>query len=176
MTKEIRLRDGDLILRSFTPGDRECLQRLGDNPRVSRTLANHFPSPYTLGDADAWIAATAAETRRCNFAVEWKGDFVGGIGLMPMTDVHSGTANFGYWLGEPYWGKGLTTRAVAAILPYAFDELLFVRLQAIVFAGNAPSMRVLEKNGFIREGVLRKHVTKNGAVTDAILYAKLRNP
>lgn len=171
----MHLASGEVILRPYRPDDREQLQRIADNIKVSRFMADIFPSPYTMKEADDWIALNQSEKRRCNFAVEWRGELIGGIGLTPLTDVHSGTTNFGYWFGEPYWGHGLATSAVAAILPYAFDELLFIRLQAIVFSGNTPSMRVLEKNGFVREGVMRKHVRKNGVIHDAFLYAKLRN-
>ena len=171
----MRLVSGDLALRRFRHEDRECLAALANNPNVVKFLALRFPHPYRLEDADVWIRIAMDETRICNFAVEWRGEFVGGIGLVPLADIHSGTAELGYWLGEPYWGKGLASRAVALLLPHAFGELLFVRLQAEVFAGHSASMRVLEKNGFVREGILRKHISKNGVVTDAALYAKLRN-
>lgn len=171
----MHLESEGVILRPYARDDSKQLQRIADNPNVSRFLTDIFPSPYTMKDAEEWIALTLTETRRCNFAVEWQGELVGGIGLIPMTDVHSGTANLGYWLGEPYWGRGLAARAVSALLPYAFDELLFIRLQALVYSGNPASMRVLEKNGFVREGVMRKHVRKRGVIHDAALYAKLRN-
>lgn len=172
----MRTESGDVAIRSFQNEDREQLARIADNPKVVRYLMNRFPHPYTATDADTWLALTRLETRPCNFAIEWRGELVGGIGMDPMADVHAGTAEIGYWLGEPYWGKGLAARAVGLLLPYAFEELLFIRLQAKVFAGNGASMRVLEKNGFVREGIMRKHVSKNGVVLDAVLYAKLRNP
>lgn len=171
----MELRDGELLLRRYRPGDREALALLANNPEVSRYLMDAFPHPYSLADADAWIAAASAEARLCNFAVEWEGRFAGGIGLQPMADVHSGTSLVGYWLGEPYWGGGLASRALRLITAYAFGELLFIRLQAGVYDGNSASMRVLEKCGYTREGVLRKHVRKNGVIMDAVLYAKLRN-
>ncbi|MCD8139506.1 MAG: GNAT family N-acetyltransferase [Planctomycetaceae bacterium] len=168
---------GDEIrLRPFAREDRESLVRLGNNHNVSKWLANLFPHPYTLEDADAWIAHNLDGSVRYNFAIEVRGEMAGGIGLKPMADVHAGTAELGYWLGEPYWGQGVATTAVAAISAYGLDELLFVRLQAEVFAGNNASMRVLEKNGFVREGVLRKHIRKNGVISDCVLYARLRNP
>lgn len=165
-----------VILRHFFPSDREALVRNANNINVSKWLTDKFPHPYRLSDADSWIAQAATETRQCNFAIEWQDKLVGGIGLEPMTNVHSGTAGIGYWVGEDYWGMGLATRAVAAMLPYALDDLLFIRVQALVFKDNLPSMKVLEKNGFAREGTLRKHIRKNGVITDAVLYAKLRNP
>ena len=72
------------------------------------------------------------------------------------------------------WGRGIMTRIVAAMVRHAWDELGLVRLTAEVFAHNAASMRVLEKNGFAREGVLRKHVVKDGQFIDAALYARVR--
>lgn len=173
---ELKLACGDLILRSYAPADRDVLVRLGDNWNVSKWLMNAFPHPYRIEHADAWIAAAAAETPQMNLAIAREGALLGGVGLKPLADVHAGTAEIGYWLGEPYWGQGIVSRAVARMVEYAFDELLFVRLQAGVFAGNDASMRVLEKNGFVREGVLRKHVRKDGVIRDAVLYAKLRNP
>ena len=171
----MQLHDGDLLLRPFGEQDRTRLPQLADNPNVSRFMALRFPHPYRQEDADSWLRLTAEETRICNFAVAWRGELVGGIGLKPMDDLHSGTSEIGYWLGEPYWGKGLITRAVKTLLPYAFDELLFIRLQALIFVENLASQKVLEKNGFAREGVLRKHLRKNGVISDAVLYAKLRN-
>lgn len=176
METAMRMESGDIAIRNYRNDDREQLAGIADNPNVARHLANRFPHPYTLADADAWLALTGLETRPCNFAIEWRGELAGGIGLDPLSDIHSGTAELGYWLGEPYWGKGLASRAVGLLLPYAFGELFFIRLQAKIFAENRASMRVLEKNGFVREGVMRKHISKNGIVSDAVLYAKLRNP
>ena len=165
----------DIVLRPFRPDDRERLHILADNPAVIRFMTDEFPHPYPLEEADRWIALTMAEKRRCNFGVEWNGELIGGIGLTPMADMHSGTTNMGYWLGEPYWGRGLAVKAVAALLPYAFDELLFIRVQALVLDANHRSMRVLEKSGFTKESIMRKHVRKHGIVSDAALFAKLRN-
>lgn len=166
---------GDMTLRRFRSEDLDDLVALADNPNVSRCLTLRFPSPYRFEDAVAWLEITQAEAIPHNFAIEWQGRLVGGIGLEPLADVFSGTAHLGYWLGEPYWGKGLAAGAAARIIPYAFSELAFTRLQAFVFAGNTGSMRVLEKSGFIREGLLRGHVRKNGMVTDAVIYGRLRD-
>lgn len=174
MNPDPRLADGDVALRRYRRDDASRLAAIADNPAVGRFLADRFPYPYRLADAEEWLDLASAEVRVCNFAVEWNGELVGGAGLEPMGDVHAGTAGVGYWLGEGYWGRGLATRAVRLLTRYAFDELLFIRLQALVFVANAPSMRVLEKAGYVREGVMRAHVRKAGVVTDAVLYAKLR--
>ncbi|MCC8189284.1 MAG: GNAT family N-acetyltransferase [Planctomycetes bacterium] len=161
-------------LRPFFPDDGERLCLLANNRNVSKWLHDIFPYPYRIADAQHWIAQANRESRRCNFAIEVDGELAGGIGVRPLADVHSGTGELGYWLGEPYWGQGIASQAVALLCRHAFDELVLIRLQALVFSGNTASQRVLEKNGFRREGVLRRHVRKNGVITDAVLFARLR--
>jgi len=80
----------------------------------------------------------------------------------------------GYWLGEPYWNKGIATTAVNIITDFAFGELAFKRIYAGVFEYNLASMKVLEKNGFVKEGICRKAVLKNDKFWDEHLYAKLK--
>jgi RimJ/RimL family protein N-acetyltransferase len=80
----------------------------------------------------------------------------------------------GYWLAEPLWGRGLTTRAVTATSEWAFDSYKIIRVFATAFSHNVASMRVLEKSGFEREGILRRSAIKNGVILDQVLYAKVR--
>ncbi len=168
------LTDGVVTLRRYQEADREQLIRIADNQRVSQYLDYRFPFPYTLEDADMWLDLVEKENVTCNFAVEWEGQLIGGAGLEPMQGIYSGTAELGYWFGEPFWGKGLATRAVTLLAEYGLNELLFLRLQANVFAENPASMRVLEKAGFVKEGILRRHIRKNGHISDAHLFAKTR--
>jgi len=80
----------------------------------------------------------------------------------------------GYWLGEEFWGRGLATRAVTAAAGWAFDHYKLARVYAFVFTHNVASIRVLEKSGFEREGLLRRSAIKNGVVIDQYLFAKVR--
>ncbi len=88
--------------------------------------------------------------------------------------MYAKSARFGYWLGEPWWGRGIMTAAAKATADFVLAHYDFVRLEAAVFAWNPASMRVLEKAGFEREGVLRQSVWKDGRIADAVLYARLR--
>ena len=88
--------------------------------------------------------------------------------------VYRDTAELGYWLAEPYWGRGLMTEAVRAVTRYAFDELGLFRIEAGVFGWNVSSVRVLEKVGYSFEGRLRKQVFKDGQRVDVLLYSRLR--
>lgn len=164
------LTDHDLRLRPFGPDDRDPLVELADNPKVSRFLADRFPCPYRLEDADAWLDLVRDEHPLQHPAIEWQGRLVGGIGFEGQADIHRGTGVLGYWLGEPYWGRGLAVRATNLFVPYVWAHFPLIRLQAEIFIDNPRSGRVLEACGFTREGVLRNHITKHGRITDAVLY------
>jgi len=106
-----------------------------------------------------------------HWAIELGGEAVGAIGCMLGEGVYKRTAQFGYWLGEAYWGRGIMTAAVKAVVPYAMERFGLARLESPVFEWNPASMRVLEKCGFAREAVLRASVSKDGELIDSVLYA-----
>ena len=162
-------------IRPWRRSDRDSLIRHADNRKIWRNLADVFPHPYTAQDADAWFSLLEAQSPLTNFAIEVDGEAIGGIGLTPFKDVGCKTAEFGYWLGEAHWGRGIATAAAKAFIAYVFENDVFVRLQAGVFEWNPASMRVLEKVGCVREGVLRCSVFKDGQVIDRVLYAITRD-
>ena len=79
---------------------------------------------------------------------------------------HPLQADIGYWLGEPFWGKGYMTDAIRLVCHLSFKYLNAVRVYAPVFAGNIGSRRALEKNGFSLDGTIRNHVNKRGKWLD----------
>ena len=109
-----------------------------------------------------------------SLAVEYEIEAIGGIGFKLGVDIARLSVEMGYWLAEPYWGRGLTTRAVIAAADWAFGNYGVVRIFAITFSHNVASMRVLEKAGFEREGLLRRSAIKNGLVLDQVMYSKVR--
>ncbi len=165
---------GPCIVRPWKRTDARSIARWADNPRVAVHLRDRFPSPYTVRDARRWIRAAHAIHPPTHFAIEADGEAVGGIGFDAFTDVDRRTAEIGYWLAEPYWGRGIATAAVEAVSDYAFRRFDLVRLQARVFEGNEASQRVLEKAGYELEGRLRRSVTKGDRTIDSFLYARLR--
>jgi RimJ/RimL family protein N-acetyltransferase len=154
--------------------DARDLARWADNPRIARNLRDRFPQPYELSDARRWIRAARAAEPPTHFAIEVEGQAVGGIGFDAFDDIDRRTAEIGYWLAEPFWGRGIATAALTAVTEYAFAEFDFARLQARVFEGNPGSMRVLEKAGYVCEGRLRSSVTKQGRTIDSFLCARLK--
>ena len=170
----MRLDCGPCVVRDWRPSDKGALVRVADNRNIWRNLTHRFPHPYTGADADFWFSVLARTPVQTHWAVEVGGEAVGGIGFEPGEGVHAKSGHFGYWLGESYWGRGIMTAAVRAASDFAFGHFDVVRLEAPVFEWNTASMRVLEKCGFVREGVLRNSVLKDGQLIDAVLYARLR--
>ncbi len=163
------------VLRPWTPTDKASLVANANNRNVWRNLADVFPHPYTDADADAWFRIAGSAGRGVILAIELDGEAIGGIGARAGEGIFVRTAQFGYWLGEPYWGRGIVTAAGRAFLDHLKADARFVRLEAPVFEWNPSSMRVLEKLGFERVAVLRKSVTKDGQLIDSVLYAHLLN-
>ena len=171
----MRLETERLVLRPWREGDEPSLVRHANNRKVSINLRDHFPYPYTLDDARAWIGRcrTAAQPPHA-FAIEHEDEAIGGIGLQPMSDVSRYTAEVGYWLGEEYWGQGFATEALRRLTAYAFQNLQYERLEAWVFATNPTSGKVLEKAGYEHEATLRRSAFKEGRFLDCHLYVRLR--
>ncbi|HLI64464.1 MAG TPA: GNAT family protein [Terriglobales bacterium] len=165
---------GDLRVRNWRRDDLDDLLRYANNPKIAGNLRDQFPHPYTRRDGIEYLNYVRSMDVPMSFAMEYGGEAVGGIGFKLGTDIARLSAEMGYWLAEPLWGRGLATRAVTAASEWAFDSYKVIRLFATVFSHNVASMRVLEKSGFEREGILRRSAVKNGAILDQVLYAKLR--
>ncbi|MEN7550834.1 GNAT family protein [Rapidithrix thailandica] len=160
----------DLRLRPLCFEDHREMARLANNRKIWRNLRDLFPSPYTEEDAKEFIAIYQGERMPPTFAIEYQGNFAGVVGLVPQSDVYKKTAEVGYWLGEPYWGKGIMTQVVKQIVRYGFEQLGFLRIFTGVFAYNLASQHVLEKAGFVKEAVFKNAIFKDGQVTDEVRY------
>ena len=161
-------------LRPWRREDAASLVRHADNRNVWINLRDTFPHPYTPADARQWLERVTAIRPATHFAIAVGGDAVGGIGFEPQADVLRRSAEVGFWLGEPFWGRGITTAALVALSAHAFAAADLVRLYACVFEWNPASMRVLEKAGYVREACLRHAVVKDGRIIDQYVYALVR--
>lgn len=101
------------------------------------------------------------------------GTLMGGVTLSEIRRGVAQTATLGYWLGEPYAGKGYMAEAVAALLPFVFDTLGLHRLEAACLPENEPSRRLLERSGFRHEGLARAYLKIDGQWRDHLLFALL---
>jgi [ribosomal protein S5]-alanine N-acetyltransferase len=172
---KMRLDCGPCVVRDWNPADKPSLLRLANNRNVWRNLTHRFPHPYTEPDADFWFGLIAKMSPPTHWAIEVDGQAAGGIGLDRGTGVFEKSARFGYWLGEPFWGRGIMTAAVSATVEHVLAAFDLERLEAPVFAWNPASMRILEKCGFVREGVLRRSILKDDQLIDSVLYARVRD-
>ena len=171
-TSPLTFTDGVVTIRKFRRSDKFRMAELANNEKVAENLRDAFPSPYTLEDAEKFISLCFLMKPYEVFAIEYGGEYVGNIGLHRNEDVYRKTAELGYFIGEPYWHKGITPRAVNLICDYGFRELGVIKIYSGVFSFNTASQRVLEKCGFEREAILRNAVIKNGKICDEIRYAK----
>jgi RimJ/RimL family protein N-acetyltransferase len=135
-----------LTLRAPIRGDVPDLVRLADNPVIAERLAR-LPSPYTRADGIAFVEIFAQRADERPYAMVLDDRFIGVVGL----SFHPGAPpELGYWLGEPWWGRGLMSEAAKAVCDAAFATRRIDRIIARALPTNLASQRVLEKLGFTR--------------------------
>ena len=164
--------DGVVTIRKFRRNDKFRMAEIANNEKVAVNLRDAFPSPYSVEDAQKFISMCLGQEPYQVFAIEYQGEYVGNVGLHRQDDVYRKTAELGYFIGEAYWHKGITPRAVNLICDYGFRELDVIKIFSGVFSFNIASQRVLEKCGFEKEAILKNAVIKNGKICDEIRYAK----
>jgi RimJ/RimL family protein N-acetyltransferase len=162
-------------LRPFRLEDAPRLTELANNIKIAENLRDGFPHPYTLTDAENFLKMCMDQNPTQAFAIEYNGEYVGNIGVHPEKDVYRKSAEIGYFLGEPFWGKGIMTRAVKQMVEYGFENLDIVRIHTGIFEYNIASQRVLEKCGFKKEAVFEKAIFKKNQLWNEVRYALLKN-
>ena len=132
-----------------------------------------FPYPNTLKAAKNWISR-ANKPFRAQFAIVVDGKPVGGIGFDIGKNHHRKRAVFGYWLSEKHWGKGIMSEATRLVTDYGFKKFKLARIEAYVYPWNPASQRVLIKNGFRLEGILRNNSIKSGKIVNELVFSKIK--
>jgi RimJ/RimL family protein N-acetyltransferase len=161
------------VLRPWRDEDVEALVTIANDADVARYLdAGNFPHPYTREDAQSWIARCKGGEQ---FAIDVGGRLAGAIGIFPFTGERRHVAHIGYWLGKAFWGRGIATAACRCLVEHLFAATGLIRLETTVDAPNVASIRVLEKCGFVREGVKRSALLKDGVLHNVFIYAILRD-
>jgi len=163
-------------LRKWSTEDAESLVRILNNTKILDNLRDGIPYPYTLSDALGYIKnmLDSDENDVFAFAIICDGEVVGSIGVFRQGNIHSKTAELGYYVAEEYWGRGIATQAVKKVCEYVFENSDILRIYAEPFSRNTPSCRVLQKAGFFYEGTLRSNAVKCGKVEDMKMYSLLK--
>lgn len=173
---DLTLTDGRLLLRPYVAADADALTEaaLESVSEVYPWLSWCHPG-YTRDEAVGWIAACGALWGRGDgytFAIAdaRTGRFLGSVGV-----THHGptrvAGNLGYWVRTGAAGQGVATRATRLAARFAVETLALQRVEIIVAGGNVPSLRVAEKAGAVREGVLRNRLVLHGVPTDAVMHS-----
>jgi RimJ/RimL family protein N-acetyltransferase len=161
-------------LRAWRATDAESLAQHANNLRVWRNMSDAFPHPYTLEIAQHWVERGHVDFGGDNWAIAFEDQAVGGCGLAQGAGGERCNVEIGYWLGEPFWGRGVVTQVARVLTERAFARPEVTRVFAPVHADNSASMRVLQKNGFHHEAELRQSAIKGGRVIDRVQWVRLR--
>ena len=171
------LRTERLLLDAFTPDDISAVEAFASDEGLSRYTLN-IPYPYPPGAAAKWIKSHAGEFRRGEavaLAVRLPDrTLVGCMGLRVYDREHD-RGELGYWIGQPFWGKGYATEAARACLSFGFKHFALHKIMAYHMPENASSGRVMQKLGMTKEGEHPQHTKKGAIYHDQIDYGLLRS-
>lgn len=162
-----------LLLRPFRLHDVEDVLSYASDPEWARYLP--VPQPYTKADAERFLAGQLLLDRevRPTWAIEYAGAVIGGINMR--FDFNNRLGEMGYSIAPSHWGKGLATEAARTLMDAAFSAYANLnRIRAMADSRNVSSLRVMEKLGMVREGVLRQNRLVRGELVDEVWCGMLR--
>ena len=170
--------DFDVYLESLTIGDADSIAENANDQDVARGVGmSHFPHPYSRSDALAFIEYATimfAQGKEAHFGIRLgDGTLVGVLGINRL-DHENKRCEIGYWIGKRYWRNGYGRDAVRLLLRFGFESLSLNRIEAIVFAFNDASKKLLLGLGFESEGVMKEYAAEGDAYVDGELFAMLR--
>jgi RimJ/RimL family protein N-acetyltransferase len=168
------LQDDRVSLRPLHANDAEAVARLLNNKKIWDNLRDFVPHPYSVEHAVAFIEFAKQHDPQMIFAIDFEGEFCGVISLVAQPDVYRRTAEIGYWIGEPFWNKGIATKAVKLITDYGLHQLDLIRIHTGIYEYNTASMKVLEKCGYKKDGVFEKAIIKNGNIVNEHRYSIIK--
>ena len=164
------------IIKEFTLKDKGSFEKYVNDPEISKNnLDIPYPYPKEKIDVlfDQMISYYSQETpKHLAYGIYINNEVCGYIGLHKIHKNHK--AEIGYWLAKKYRNQGIMTLAIKKICKSGFKDLNLKRIWAPVFSYNIESKKVLEKNGFVLEGILKKSVIKDKKMVDEWIYAKLK--
>lgn len=166
-----------LVLRPLAYADASVLQNLLSVREIADTMIS-IPHPYPEGEAKRYVSRQIAESQAgqsASFTIRHKSDhsLCGVIEIRAIDQEHA-QAELSFWLAAKFWGQGYMSEALKPVLEFGFEVLNLNRLYAYHLVRNLGSCKVLQKNGFLEEGVLRQRVRKWGVFEDVKMWAILQ--
>jgi [ribosomal protein S5]-alanine N-acetyltransferase len=160
-----------IAFRPWALSDIETLAQHANNKKIADNMRDRFSHPYTM-EAAANFLEKALQFNPCQvFAVTANNEVCGSVGIFPKDDIERMNAEVGYWIAEPFWGRGIGTKALKFIIDYGFKTFAITRIFAIPFPHNIASQHVIQKSGMVLESVIKDCLIKNDVVMDEIIYA-----
>lgn len=155
-----------IILRSLKKADADSLCLAANDRQVFRHISG-VPYPYTLKDAEEYILYVQKrlnEQSSYELGITLKGEkeVIGMIGLKNADRDDKFSAEIGFWLGKKYWRQRIGSEAIRLMLDFAFNDINLHKVSAEVMESNEISLRLLEKIGFKKEGLLRESEKRAG--------------
>ncbi|WKN40670.1 GNAT family N-acetyltransferase [Tunicatimonas pelagia] len=171
------LHSHSLTLRPFVWEDMPQVLKLVQDKDVAATTLN-IPYPCTEAEINDWFQLQQWELEegkglRWAVCLTKNKELVGAVKLATHPEYES--AELGYWIGRPYWGKGYASKATRLVVEYGFNVLELNRIEAHAMVENAGSSRVLLKLGMQEEGYHPQLIKKWGEFKDVKTYGLLRN-
>lgn len=166
-----------LVLREVTNKDaHDIYQYLSDEVVMKYYGLAPFESLKEAKGEIAWYQDIFHQNTGIRWGITLKGTdkVIGSCGFLNYTKEHA-RAEVGAELAKEYWRTGIVSEAFQAILAFGYKEMELMRIQALIEPENMASIKLAEKNGFIREGLLRKYEYTNGKFDDLLIYSILRD-
>ena len=170
--EKVELKTERLLLRPFRLEDVDDVFDYASDPEWARYSL--LPQPYLRRDAEEFVArqVLASWETRAHFAIVLKGKVIGGVNLI--IDAPNQSASLGYGITRVYWGRGYAIESARCAVSWGFETYGLVKVWATTDLRNERSLRVMEKLGMTREGVLRSHRLVRGERRDEVYYGLLR--
>ncbi|MEZ4982493.1 MAG: GNAT family N-acetyltransferase [Saprospiraceae bacterium] len=167
----------DIYLDRIFDSDIPSLVKWCNDPEIYRNTSS-FPKEYTEDSAKAFLEIISKNEKEHGFQQTWgirwaeNGEMIGAIGLLNFAGDPIYKSEFGYWIAQPYRGKGYTTSVVNGFVDFIVPKFKLIRIFAHVMEHNIASKKVLEKAGFVNEALLKNNMQKEGKSINTWLFAK----
>lgn len=165
-----------LVLRKVTKDDADSLLTYLSDEEVTRHMGlAPFVSAEDALDEIGWYQSIFDNGTGMRWGITMEGQdrIIGSCGFLNRTQKHN-RAEIGFELSREYWGKGIAAEALRAVIEYGFSELDLNRIEALIEPANSPSQKLVEKNGFVKEGLLREYEYTQGKYDDLYMYSLLK--